>query len=113
MTLYKHTFLKKLNEDMTAGSGGVLGSWESGEYADGDARIPHALGAKKIHNKRNKKNTRNKKKKEKELKKEQKKSKKNKVDMSMSAAFPAQTRGGSIFSGQGFGSHGSFPGFPS
>ena len=47
MTLYRHTFLKKLNEDMTAGSGGVLGSWNSGEYADGDARIPHALGAKK------------------------------------------------------------------
>ena len=91
---------------MTAGSGGVLGSWNSGEYADGDARIPHALGAKKTHDKR-------KKKKRGKANKKRAKTNKKKVDMSMSAAFPAQTRGGSIFSGQGFGSHGSFPGFPS
>ena len=97
MSLYTHIFLKRLNEDNVAGPGGALGTWNTGEYADGDARIPHVLGAKKI----------------KSAKKKKKKNKKRKIDMSVSAAFPAQTRGGSIFSGQGFGSHGTFPGFPS
>lgn len=97
MNLYAQVFLKCLNEDNVAGSGGVFGSYPSGDYAPGDTRIPHVLGAKKT----------------KKTKKKKKKKNKNKPDMSMSAAFPAQTRGGSIFSGQGFGSHGTFPGFPS
>ena len=98
MLLYKQIFIRCLNEDNVAGPGGALGTWTTGEYAEGDARIPHVLGAKKIKSKK---------------KKKKKKSKNRKVDTSMSAAFPIQTRGGSIYSGQSFGSHGTFPGFPS
>ena len=98
-SLYYNVFLKVLQEDNIAGSGGVFGSTVSGGfnssdfYAPGDSRIPHGLGAEKVK------------------KKKKKKSKNKKIDMSVSQAFPGiQTRHGSSFSG---GSHGFMPGFGS
>lgn len=64
-SLYKSYFMSCLQEDNTAGSGGVFGDYSDAPYADGDARIPVGIGTKKI-----------------------KRRKKNKIDMSVSQAFP-------------------------
>lgn len=58
--LFEKVFYNLLDEDMSAGSGGVFGSFDSGgfgggdTYAPGDARIPHILGQKKRKKKKNK-----------------------------------------------------------
>jgi len=91
-------FLKVLSEDNFAGSGGVFGTTTPGDtfssdfYAPGDARLPHALGGKKVKSKKKKR-----------------KKNKRKIDTSTSQAFPSvMTRHGTTFSG---GSHGSISGF--
>lgn len=114
-TLYSRTFFKFLAEDNMSGAGGVFGQDASSggaSYADGDARMPSFLGAKKRNKKRNlkRKNLKNKQK----LKKKKKKKKSSKVDMSSSEAFGGgsiHTRFGSTFSGPSFGSSGSSSGF--
>lgn len=55
--LFAKVFYNLLDEDMSAGSGGVFGSFDSGggdTYAPGDARMPHILGGKKRRKKRKK-----------------------------------------------------------
>jgi len=74
--LFAKVFYNLLYEDMSAGSGGVFGSYDSGggdTYAPGDARIPHVLGGKKKRKKR--------KKRKKSRKKSRKKVKKMKEDI--------------------------------
>ena len=97
MSLYKAIFLHLLDEDNTAGAGGVFGNEAGKGFADGDARIPTILGAKKIRQKRKKK----------------KNKKEKKIDMSSSEAFPVQTRFSGITTGASFGSFGSMSGFGS
>jgi hypothetical protein len=94
MSLYKTIFIRSLNEDNTAGNGGVFGDYTDGDkgYAPGDARVPSFLGAKKAKNKKKKRKS-----------KQQKK-----LDISVSHAFPVQTR-----NGQSFGSFGTMSGFGS
>lgn len=56
--LFAKVFYNLLHEDMSAGSGGVFGSYDSGggdTYAPGDTRLPHVLGGKKRRKKRRKK----------------------------------------------------------
>lgn len=96
MSLYKTIFLHLLDEDNTAGAGGVFGNETGKGYADGDARIPTILGAKKVKQKR-----------------KRKKKKEKKIDMSGSEAFPVQTRFSGITTGASFGSFGSMSGFGS
>jgi len=71
--LFEKVFYNLLNEDMSAGSGGVFGSFNPGgfgggdTYAPGDARLPHILGQKK--RKKNKSKRKQKKRKNKKMKK--------------------------------------------
>lgn len=101
MSLYKSIFLHLLDEDNTAGAGGVFGNQSGQGYADGDARLPSILGAKSIR------------KKKKRSKKKKKKKQSQKIDMSSGEAFPVQTRFSGITTGASFGSFGSMSGFGS
>ena len=68
MSTFKNLFLKLLDEDgNVAGSGGVLGSWDSSQfsgdtYAPGDYRRPFALGAVQKRNNTKKRKKKSKKK---------------------------------------------------
>ena len=94
--LFAKVFYNLLHEDMSAGSGGVFGSYDSGggdTYAAGDARIPHVLGGKKKRKKRKKR--KNRKKSRRKSRKKVKKMKedivipKNGIDSSMVSRRPA------------------------
>jgi hypothetical protein len=74
--LFAKVFYNLLDEDMSAGSGGVFGSFDSGPgdtYAPGDARIPFVLGGKKKRKRKSKKKRKTRK------KRKSKKGKKRKV----------------------------------
>lgn len=68
---FEKVFYNLLDEDMSAGSGGVFGTSTTGgfgggdTYAPGDARVPHILGQKK----RKKNKSKHKKRKNKKMKK--------------------------------------------
>jgi hypothetical protein len=58
--MFNKFFKKILDEDMTAGTGGVFGDFSSGQfssdsYATGDYRAPKALGSVQRRNKKKKK----------------------------------------------------------